>query len=123
MLDFSRLSLYGSEADIDPTRVKSDMVVGHYTNKDGRLVVGRVVPREGEPNWSTVERRIERVNEAQKAADIPKQLPPKQGGFFMAMNKNEGGSAYPPNPDVKSGSCLIAGFHALTDIRPSYWNA
>lgn len=41
----------------------------------------------------------------------------------MAMNQNEGGSAYPPNPDVKSGSCLIAGFHALTDIRPSYWNA
>jgi len=30
--------------------------------------VGRVVPREGEPNWGTVERRIERVNEAQKAA-------------------------------------------------------
>lgn len=54
--------------NIDPTRVKSDMVVGHYTNKDGRLVVGRVAPREGEPNWSTVERRIERVNEAQKAA-------------------------------------------------------
>lgn len=54
--------------NIDPTRMKSDMVVGHYTNKDGRLVVGRVVPREGEPNWSTVERRIERVNEAQKAA-------------------------------------------------------
>ena len=54
--------------NIDPTRVKSDMVVGHYTNKDGRLVVGRVVPREGEPNWSTVERRIERVNEEQKAA-------------------------------------------------------
>lgn len=26
------------------------------------------VPREGEPNWGTVERRIERVNEAQKAA-------------------------------------------------------
>ena len=41
----------------------------------------------------------------------------------MAMNGNEGCSAYPPNPDVKSGSCLIAGFHALTDIRPSYWNA
>ena len=41
----------------------------------------------------------------------------------MAMNGNEGGSAYPPNPDVKSGSCLIAGFHALTDIRPSYWDA
>lgn len=41
----------------------------------------------------------------------------------MAMNGNEGGSAYPPNPDVKSGPCLIAGFHALTDIRPSYWNA
>ena len=41
----------------------------------------------------------------------------------MGMNGNEGGSAYPSNPDVKSGSCLIAGFHALTDIRPSYWNA
>lgn len=41
----------------------------------------------------------------------------------MGTNENEGGSAYPPNPDVKSGSCLIAGFHALTDIRPSYWNA
>jgi hypothetical protein len=54
--------------NIDPKRVESDMVVGHYTNKDGRLVVGRVVPREGEPNWGTVERRIERVNEAQKAA-------------------------------------------------------
>lgn len=25
----------------------------------------------------------------------------------MAMNKNEGSSAYPPNPDVKSGSCLM----------------
>lgn len=54
--------------NIDPKRVKNDMVVGHYTNKDGRLVVGRVVPREGEPNWGTVERRIERVNEAQRAA-------------------------------------------------------
>lgn len=54
--------------NIDPKRVENDMVVGHYTNKDGRLVVGRVVTREGEPNWGTVERRIERVNEAQKAA-------------------------------------------------------
>ena len=54
--------------NIDPKRVKNDMVVAHYTNKDGKLVVGRVVPREGEPNWGTVERRIERVNEAQKAA-------------------------------------------------------
>lgn len=54
--------------NIDPKRVENDMVVGHYTNKDGGLVVGRVVPREGEPNWDTVERRIERVNEAQKAA-------------------------------------------------------
>lgn len=54
--------------NIDPKRVENDMVVGHYTNKDGRLVVGRVLPREGEPNWGTVERRIERVNEAQKAA-------------------------------------------------------
>lgn len=54
--------------NIDPKRMKDDMVVAHYTNKDGKLVVGRVVPREGEPNWGTVERRIERVNEAQKAA-------------------------------------------------------
>lgn len=54
--------------NIDPKRVKNDMVVAHYTNKDGQLVVGRVVPREGEPNWGTVRRRIERVNEAQKAA-------------------------------------------------------
>lgn len=41
----------------------------------------------------------------------------------MAMNENEGSSAYPPNPDVKSGSCLIAGFHQLSEVRPSYWNA
>lgn len=54
--------------NIDPERIKNDLVVGHYTNKDGKLVVGRVVPREGDPNWGTVERRIERVNEAQKAA-------------------------------------------------------
>lgn len=54
--------------NIDPKRTKDNMVVAHYTNKDGQLVVGRVVPREGEPNWGTVERRIERVNEAQKAA-------------------------------------------------------
>lgn len=54
--------------NIDPERIKNDLVVGHYTNKDGKLVVGRVVPREGEPNWGTVESRIERVNEAQKTA-------------------------------------------------------
>lgn len=54
--------------NIDPQRVKNDMVVGHYTNKDGKLVVGRVQTSEGEPNWGTVERRIECVNEAQKAA-------------------------------------------------------
>lgn len=54
--------------NIDPKRVKKDMIVAHYTNKDGQLVVGRVVPREGEPNWGTVQRRIERVNEAQRAA-------------------------------------------------------
>lgn len=54
--------------NIDPSRVKNDLVVGHYTNKDGKLVVGRVRAREGAPNWGTVERRIERVNEAQKAA-------------------------------------------------------
>ena len=54
--------------NIDQSRVKNDLVVGHYTNKDGKLVVGRVRAREGEPNWGTVERRIERVNEAQKTA-------------------------------------------------------
>ena len=69
MLAHYRRDLSSLERDnIDPKRVENDMVVGHYTNKDGRLVVGRVVPREGEPNWGTVERRIERVNEAQKAA-------------------------------------------------------
>lgn len=69
MLAHYRRDASNMERDnIDPKRVKNDMVVGHYTNKDGRLVVGRVVLREGEPNWGTVERRIERVNEAQKAA-------------------------------------------------------
>ena len=69
MLAHYRRDASSMERDnIDPKRVKNDMVVGHYTNKDGRLVVGRVVPREGEPNWGTVERRIERVNKAQKAA-------------------------------------------------------
>lgn len=37
--------------NIDPERIKNDLVVGHYTNKDGKLVVGRVEPRDGEPNW------------------------------------------------------------------------
>ena len=69
MLAHYRRDASSMERDnIDPKRVENDMVVGHYTNKDGRLVVGRVVPREGEPNWGTVESRIERVNEAQKAA-------------------------------------------------------
>lgn len=69
MLAHYRRDASSMERDnIDPKRVKNDMVVAHYTNKDGTLVVGRVVPREGEPNWGTVERRIERVNEAQKAA-------------------------------------------------------
>lgn len=69
MLAHYRRDASSMERDnIDPKRVKNDMVVGHYTNKDGRLVVGRVEPREGEPNWGTVESRIERVNEAQKAA-------------------------------------------------------
>lgn len=69
MLAHYRRDTSSMERDnIDPKRTKDNMVVGHYMNKDGRLVVGRVVPREGEPNWGTVERRIERVNEAQKAA-------------------------------------------------------
>lgn len=68
MLAHYRRDASSMERDnIDPKRVKNDMVVAHYTNKDGQLVVGRVVPREGEPNWGTVQRRIERVNEAQKA--------------------------------------------------------
>lgn len=69
MLAHYRRDASSMERDnIDPKRVGNDMVVGHYTNKDGKLVVGRVVTREGEPNWGTVERRIERVNEAQRAA-------------------------------------------------------
>lgn len=69
MLAHYRRDASSMERDnIDPKRVKNDMVIAHYTNKDGQLVVGRVVPREGEPNWGTVQRRIERVNEAQKAA-------------------------------------------------------
>lgn len=69
MLAHYRRDVSSMERDnIDPKRTKDNMVVAHYTNKDGQLVVGRVVPREGEPNWGTVERRIERVNEAQKAA-------------------------------------------------------
>lgn len=54
--------------NIDPKRADANMVLGHYENKDGKLVVGRVRTREGEPNWATVERRIERVNEEAKAA-------------------------------------------------------
>ena len=33
--------------NIDPERIKNDLVVGHYTNKDGKLVVGSVRAREG----------------------------------------------------------------------------
>ena len=69
--------------NIDPTRAKNDMVVAHYKNKDGELVVGRVVPREGEPNWGTVERRIERVNEAQKAAGELTERRSLQGSPFL----------------------------------------
>lgn len=53
--------------NIDPTREGKNMVLAHYTNKDGKLVVGQVLPREGTPNWSTIARRIERVNENAKA--------------------------------------------------------
>ena len=54
--------------NIDPKRSDANMVLGHYKNKDGKLVVGKVRTSEGEPNWATVERRIERVNEEAKAA-------------------------------------------------------
>ena len=56
--------------NIDPKRSDANMVLGHYKNKDGKLVVGNVRTREGEPNWATVERRIERVNEEAKAAGM-----------------------------------------------------
>ena len=54
--------------NIDPKRLDANMVLGHFKNKEGKLVVGKVRTREGEPNWTTVERRIERVNEEAKAA-------------------------------------------------------
>ena len=41
--------------------------------------MGRVEPREGEPNWGTVESRIERVNEAQKAAGKPQKAAGARG--------------------------------------------
>ena len=54
--------------NIDPKRSDANMVLGHYKNKDGKLVVGYVRTRGGVPNWASVERRIERVNEEAKAA-------------------------------------------------------
>lgn len=54
--------------NIDPKRSDANMVLGHFKNKDGKLVVGKIRTSEGEPNWATVERRIERVNEEAKAA-------------------------------------------------------
>ena len=54
--------------NIDPKRSDANMVLGHFKNKEGKLVVGKVRTREGDPNWATVERRIERVNEEAKAA-------------------------------------------------------
>ena len=69
MLAHYRRDASSMERDnIDPTREGESMVLAHYTNKDGKLVVGQVLPREGTPNWSTIERRIERVNENAKAA-------------------------------------------------------
>ena len=41
-------------------------------------------------------------------------------GESKQIDEDENG---PENGGLKSGPCLIAGFHALTDIRPSYWNA
>ena len=51
--------------NIDPERIKNDLVVGHYTNKAVKLVVGACGAARGR---GTVESRIERVNKAQKAA-------------------------------------------------------
>lgn len=38
--------------NIDQSRVKNDLVVGHYTNKDGKLVVGRVRASRTGARWN-----------------------------------------------------------------------
>lgn len=93
VLDFSRLSLYGSEVsmahiakykaascghmlahyrrdasslgreNIDPTRTKDNYTLG-LDDRDGKVRAMNGI----EPNWATVEGRIEGVNEAAKAA-------------------------------------------------------
>ena len=52
------------------TKRTKDNMVACPLHEQGWSARGRArgAPREGEPNWGTVERRIERVNEAQKAA-------------------------------------------------------
>lgn len=40
----------------------------------------------------------------------------------MPIDCDGGAGACSPISKVESGSCLIARFHALTDISPSYWN-
>ena len=54
--------------NIDPERIKNDLVVGHYTNKDGKLVVGRVEPRgHGGESHRARERGTEGRGEARHA--------------------------------------------------------
>lgn len=50
--------------NIDPSRVKNDLVVGHYTNKDGKRFIGKV---RGSASWATVKGRIDAVNARAKA--------------------------------------------------------
>mgnify|MGYP000237716598 CR=1 FL=1 len=40
-------------------------------------------------------------------------------GESKQIDEDENG---PENGGMKSGPCLIAGFHALNDISPSYYN-
>ena len=49
--------------NIDPTRTKGNYTLG-LDDRDGKVRAMNGI----EPNWGAVERRIERVNEAQKAA-------------------------------------------------------
>ena len=69
--------------NIDPTRAKNDMVVAHYKNKDGKLVVGRVRARDGEPNWGTVERLEVAI------ADLSRKLAPRSARMTTRALKRD----------------------------------
>ena len=66
MLAHYRRDASSMERDnIDPKRVGNDMVVGHYTNKDGRLVVGRrgLRSRRSKPTRSRIAELTRRPTE------------------------------------------------------------